>query len=264
MMVGVKLTMNTFTTISRAKKDSGLSYLGSVSASSKVSKNEKVLGIDTYVMYLAPSTMSGHNVCSMATTECIKGCLNTSGRAKMQRSHDIMMASRIKKTNLFYSDRQYFNDWLFAEIAAAKRKSITKGNEFAVRLNGTSDLSPILFKNHTGINILNEYPDIQFYDYSKVLNRTKLVDQHPNYSLTFSYTGYNWEECMKALDNGVNVAVVFANDLPEYFHGWPVIDGDIHDYRPLDKRGSIVGLRWKKIKNKEINDEIRNSKFVVK
>ena len=57
--------------------------------------------------------------------------------------------------------------------------------EFSVRLNGTSDLSPELFVDpDTNLNILELFPNVQFYDYTKVSNRFKLVKKYPNYYLT--------------------------------------------------------------------------------
>lgn len=249
-----------------AKKDLGFSYLGSVNSSSKIAKTDKVLDIDTYVMYLAPANLSGHNVCAMATKECITGCLNTSGRAKMPKSYVTIMNARIKKTKFFYDERENFNSLLFNEINLAANRTAKKGKEFAVRLNGTSDLNPILFKKD-GKNVLESFPNVQFYDYTKILNRIEVAKKHSNYDLTFSFTGYNWNDCLVALQNNVRVAVIFNlnknEDLPETFNGFKVIDGDKYDYRPLDEKNVIVGLRWKNIKDKKANDEIRNSPFVV-
>jgi hypothetical protein len=244
----------------------GFSYLGSVNSSSKIMKTNKELEIDTYVMYLAPANLSGHNVCAMATKECITGCLNTSGRAKMDKSYAAMMNARINKTKFFYDQRENFNSILFHEVKLAANRTANKGKDFAVRLNGTSDLNPILFKQ-AGKNILETYPDVQFYDYTKILNRIEVAKKYKNYDLTFSFTGYNWNDCLIALENNVRVAVIFdikaGKPLPETFNGFKVIDGDKYDYRPLDEKNVIVGLRWKSIRNKQANAEIKASPFVV-
>jgi hypothetical protein len=244
----------------------GFSYIGSINSSSKIAKTNKVLEIDTYVQYLAPSDLSGNNVCAMATKECIAGCLNTSGRAKMNKSYAMIMNARINKTKFFYSDRELFNSMLFNEVKNAYNRTTKKGKEFAVRLNGTSDLSPVLFKDNSK-NILEAFPQVQFYDYTKILNRIALTQKYSNYDLTFSFTGYNWNDCLVALQNNVRVAVIFNvgknQDLPATFNGFQVIDGDKYDYRPLDEKNVIVGLRWKSIKDKETNEQIKNSKFVV-
>jgi len=245
----------------------GFHYLGSVNSSSKIIKTDKVLDIDTYVMYLAPSNLSGKNVCAMATKECISGCLNTSGRAKMDKSYEMMMNARINKTKFLYSNRNEFNTMLFNEIKNAANRTAKKDKGFAVRLNGTSDLNPILFKNN-GQNILEAFPQVQFYDYTKVLNRIELTEKYPNYDITFSFSGYNWSDCIVALKNNIRVAVIFDvnknAELPSTFNGVPVIDGDKYDYRPLDSKNVIVGLRWKSIRDKKANDEIKASPFVVK
>lgn len=244
----------------------GFSYLGNVNSSSKIQKTDKVLDIDTYVMYLAPASLSGKNVCPMATTECIKGCLNTSGRAKMNKSYLAMTNARINKTKFFYNERETFNKVLFHEIGLAKGRTERKGKDFAVRLNGTSDLNPILFKVD-GQNIFEKFPDVQFYDYTKVLNRIEVAKKHSNYDLTFSFTGYNWNDCKIALENNVRVAVIFNvgrnEPLPETYNGYRVVDGDKYDYRPLDSKDVIVGLRWKSIRAKKVNNEIKNSPFVI-
>jgi hypothetical protein len=261
----------------QAIKSTGISYLGNVSNSSKIKKNAKVLNIDTYVLYLAPHTLSGYNTCPMATKDCISGCLNTSGRAGMEiksgnSDYSQIIASRIKKTKLFYEQRSFFFDWLIAEIKAAKNLSEKKGNNFAVRLNGTSDINWNAYK-HNGLTIFDHFSDIQFYDYTKVPNRFNNIPA--NYHLTLSYTGYNWNSCKDILNKGYNVAAVFNIQkwynnrpenilpLPTSFKGFPVIDGDITDYRPYDKNGSIVALRFKRIADKNMAAKVIKSKFVI-
>ena len=56
-------------------------------------------------------------------------------------------------------------------------------------------------------------------DIDKVLNNK--ID---NYHLTFSYTGLNMDDCVKALDKGVNVAMVFKDKLLDSFKGYKVIE----------------------------------------
>ena len=41
---------------------------------------------------------------------------------------------------MFYENRKYFFGWLVAEIKAEKKLSLKRGNDFAVRLNGTISL----------------------------------------------------------------------------------------------------------------------------
>ena len=264
-----------FTNRSQAKKQTGLTYLGACGSSSKIKKNLKVLNIDTFVLYLAPHTMSGYNTCALATKDCIKGCLNSSGRAGMEinsGNESNIIKARIKKTKMFYENRTFFFNWLIAEIKAAKALSEAKGNEFSVRLNGTSDINWNAYKID-GKTIFQLFPNVQFYDYTKVPNRFNNIPE--NYHLTFSYTGYNWKDCKMVLDMGYNVAAVFdiyktynmlaknIKPLPTTYKGYKVIDGDITDYRPFDAKGTIVALRFKQIADKEIQSKVIKSKFVI-
>jgi hypothetical protein len=240
------------------------SYIGRVNSSAKLKKGAK-FNIATYGVYLAPHKLSGHNTCPKASAECILGCLNTSGRVRMDK-HNRILSARINRTNMFYSDRQGFMNQLDHEIRLAKNRAHRTGMKFAVRLNATSDLSPETFVLG-GRNLLDIHSNIRFYDYTKVPNRLRLLDKYKNYHLTFSFSGHNWDECVDALRDGVSVAVVFdvkrGQPLPKTFRGYRVIDGDITDYRPSDPKGVIVGLRWKRIRNKLHNDTIRQSKFVI-
>ncbi len=247
------------------KHDFNFAYIGGVNLTAKIAKGKK-LGIATYAVYFAPYKLSGYNVCAKATKECIMGCLNTSGRVKMD-AKNIIVNARTNRTIAFYEHRDKFMALLIKEIAMYKKRAERNNMEFAIRLNGTSDLSPEIFKLF-GQNILELFPDVQFYDYTKISNRSRLTEKYKNYHLTFSYTGENWSECNDLLKQGINTAVIFdvkkGKALPETFNGYKVIDGDLSDYRPLDEKGVIVGLRWKIIANKANNEAIRQTKFVVK
>lgn len=244
---------------SQATKQTGLAYIGSVNSSSKIMKGAKY-NVETYVVYLAPNNMSGHQVCPGATPECKAACLNESGRNGVMGAKDNKInKAHIAKTKLFYENKAYFMAWLVDEITAAKALAESKGKTFAVRLNGTSDLNPYTLL-HEGKNILQLFPDVQFYDYTKVLNRIHILDKYDNYDLTYSYSGRNWNECKIALKNNVRVAVVFENVLPKTFNGFKVVNGDLYDMRYLDPTECIVGLKFKKVRN-TIN--IENTKFIV-
>jgi hypothetical protein len=107
-------------------------------------------------------------------------------------------------------------------------------------------------------NILEIFPDVQFYDYTKVPNRITLVEKYKNYDLTFSYSGENLDECVNMLDKHIRVAVVFKK-VPSEFWGRPVIDGDKYDMRYRDNRDVIVGLKYKRVRNKLTE----TNKFVI-
>ena len=253
----------------KAKQKLGIGYLGNVAQSVKMRLSYEN-GTMTYCLYLAPWNMSGHNVCPKGQ-HCHEFCLNGSGQNKCDQlargvEGSKINRSRIKKTKLFYENRPHFMDILTHEIAAKKARAERMGYGFSVRLNGTSDLSPLAFKDSEGKNILELFPNVTFYDYTKVYNRINLLNQYSNYDLTFSYDGYNWDECEKFLQNGGRVAVVFFGDkLPKRFNGWKVIDGNLYDMRYLDEKQVVVGLHYHKTANdyKDGHFVMPNTPFVI-
>lgn len=234
----------------RIKKASGISYLGGCN-SPKLVKSLKERNVMTYGVYLAPYNLSGYNVCP-ESANCHKYCLNGSGRNKLellsQKGGGTIQKSRIRKTRLFFEDRTAFMRLLIHEIRQAEKKAKDAGTQFAIRLNCTSDISPEKFMLD-GQNILQIFPDTQFYDYTKVLSYTGLTEKYANYDLTFSYSGENWVDCEKLLKKGFRVSVVFEDSIPEEFRGYPVINANGYDARFLDEGGIICGLIYKRVAN---------------
>jgi len=250
--------MYQFISKAQAMRDNKLSYLTSTSATVKHKKSIKY-GELTVSLYLAPAKSSGYEVCPCRTPECTKLCLNESGMNTMTRKNkgDVINDSRITKTRLFFEHRDYFMDWLIRDIEAAQRKAERMTYKLSVRLNNTSDISPLDFIRN-GQNILEIFPDVQFYEYTKVASRVDLMKVYSNYDVTFSYTGYNLTKCQEMLMNKIRVAVVFKN-VPEEWKGYKVIDGDKYDMRYRNKGAVIVGLKYKRVRNK-LTSQI---KFVV-
>jgi hypothetical protein len=231
----------------QAKKLTGLSFLGSVSATTKHQKSIKYNEL-TYSLYLAPAKMSGYEVCPKRSKECTALCLNYSGMNRMSMSEERINQSRIKKTKLFFEHREFFMQWFVDEIRSAKVKADKLGFKFSVRLNNTSDISPEDF--YIGDrNILQLFPKTKFYDYTKVYDRIELLKKYKNYDLTFSFSGNNFQDCISALNNKMRVAVVFKK-VPTTFWGYKVIDGDAYDMRYYDKKNVIVGLKYKIVRKK--------------
>lgn len=263
-------------------REIGISYLGSVAQSHKMRLSKKN-GTLTYCLYLAPATMAGRdnkgrkiNVCPNSKY-CAQFCLNGSGQNKCDElSRGVegskINKSRIKKTKLFYNDRDTFMRLLVHEIRAKRDMARRLGMPFSVRLNGTSDLSPELFIDpDSGKNILDLFSDIQLYDYTKIKNRINLMKKYTNYDLTLSYNGHNWKDCEEFLKNDGRVAVVFLGErLPKKFNGWKVIDANNYDMRYLDEKKVVCGLNYHKVANdykivkgKRVFVE-PNSAFIVK
>ena len=202
----------------------------------------------TGILYLAPYTLAGRNVCSHASEGCIFSCLNLAGMG----AFDSVQDARIAKTKAFFRDPKGFVETLAKDIEALKRKAAKEGLSPCVRLNGTSDLPWENLGGQLGVNLMKRFPEIPFYDYTKNPARVRawLDGRMPaNYSLTFSRSECNGETALELAKAGANVAVVFATKkgktLPAEWAGRPVVDGDTNDLRFLDGPGRIVGLRAK-------------------
>jgi hypothetical protein len=97
--------------------------------------------------------------------------------------------------------------------------------------------------------ILELFPDVQFYDYTKVFKRIQLAKKYSNYDLTFSFSGNNIAESLLALEQEIRVAVVFE-EVPAQYWGVQVVDGDAYDMRYQDPGKVVIGLKYKKVRNK--------------
>ena len=212
-----------------------------VSTNYKTIKSEK-LGVLTGIIYMSPYKLSGKNVCPGASAGCAAACLNTAGRGAM----GVVQTARLKKTNRFWDDRGQFLQDLALEIGKLQRQAEAKGMKAAVRLNGTSDLPYERYKvPGTDKNIMELFPDVQFYDYTKLENRFTKGQLPANYHLTFSRAEDNDHKLPEVLKH-TSAAVVFSGELPETWRGYPVIDGDEHDARFTDAgAGVIIGLKAK-------------------
>ena len=213
-------------------------------ANPKIQKGTK-LGYLSFILHLAPSDVSGHNTCPKATVGCKTACLNTAGRGGMFKrgeSTNTIQRARIRKTRYFFNDRvSFFND-LTQDITKGIAMAKKLGLKPVFRLNGTSDLSWEKYEvPNTGLNIFQIFPEVQFYDYTKILGRKAAYD---NYFLIFSQADGNEADVNKAIAQGMNVATVF-DEVPAEYKGRPVINADETDLRFLDPKGVIAGLKAK-------------------
>lgn len=205
----------------------------------KTMKGE-AFGYQTFILHLAPANLSGYETCPKRTEGCTAACLNTAGRGGMFKpgGTNTIQEARKRKTRMFFEQREVFIDQLKKEITSAIKSAKRKNLVPVFRLNGTSDLS---FEKY---GIFESFPDIQFYDYTKILGRK--VKDIPNYHLTFSAADGNDADVAKAIEQGYNVAVVFGlkktEAMPETYLGRPVFNGDDSDLRFKDPKGVIVGL----------------------
>lgn len=218
--------------------------------------NPKVLkgmsqGYNTYILHLAPANLSGYETCAKRTLGCTDACLNLAGRGGMFKrgeNTNVIQQARIRKTKMFFENRVEFMTTLVKDIELAIKQSKKMELVPVFRLNGTSDLSwekyEVVRNGQLFRNIFTAFPEVQFYDYTKVLGRK--VKEYSNYQLTFSAADGNDSDVLKAMNEGLNVAVVFGIKktlpMPVDYHNRPVFNGDESDLRFLDPKGVIVGL----------------------
>lgn len=241
----------TFTNPSKAVRLTGISYLMGINSSAKAEKNLKY-NYQSGTLYLSAANNSGVNVCPKATTGCSKACLYFTGRNGMKTKDEIISrnnAAQFLKTALFFINRNYFMDWLDAEIASLVRNAGT--DQVCVRLNGTSDINITTFKNSNGELLVEKYSQIQFYDYTKVPAYLEVAKRFPNYDLTFSYGGpENLNETLDAIVKGHRIAAAFekrnwGGHFPDTFLGRAIVDGDLNDLTFKQPKNVIYGLKAK-------------------
>lgn len=206
-----------------------------LSTSAKLDKCESV-GVLARVLYLTPGVF-----CPAATDGCRRACLgHTSGRMQFL-THAV---ARDARTALYLDDPELFIKRLRAELTLLETDALQYRMQPAVRLNGSSDLRwerlhPQLF---------SDFPDLQFFDYTKLtirISRFLLGELPSNYHLTLSVDAHMRKQATDILQRDGTVAAVFWPELPKTWWNFPVIDGDRHDARFLDPAGVIVGLRAK-------------------
>ena len=214
-----------------------------IDTNAKTVKGQKY-GYMTGILYMAPSTISGHNTCPMAKVAgCEAACLYSAGRG----AFNSVQQSRIDKAKWFHEDRATFLVQLVKDIEKLAHKADNSGMVPLVRLNGTSDIRwesiPVIRDGITYPNVMAAFPGIQFYDYTKIANRKGIP---ANYDLTFSYSGLpGYQKYVgQAKAAGMRIAVVFRKreDIPSSFLGMECVDGDDSDIRHIDPQGVVVAL----------------------
>jgi hypothetical protein len=213
-------------------------------ANPKIQKGTK-LGYLSFILHLAPADVSGYNTCPKATAGCRAACLNTAGRGGMFKrgeTTNTIQKARIRKARYFFEQRQDFMLDLYNDIKKAIKFAERKGLTPVFRLNGTSDLSWEKYDMIPGQNVFELFPNVQFYDYTKVPKRK--VEGIGNYHLTFSQADGNEKDANWAISKNMNVTVVF-DKIPAEYKGREVFNADDTDLRFLDPKGVVLGLKAK-------------------
>lgn len=235
----------------------------SIGTNAKTVKSDRGRKYLTAILYLAPAdTLAGINVCPMAEKAgCKAACLYTAGRGRLTAVQE----ARMRRTRWFRDDREGFMQALMEDLFLFNHWCRENGKiKPAVRLNGTSDIIweniPVQYRSQNGTlwssypNLMELFPGIQFYDYTKIPTRKGLG----NYHLTFSYSGKDGFQSVvqKAARNGMNLSVVYRNREtvdrllgthhnmggPHDPNFYTIVDGDKDDLIFLHPPGSILAL----------------------
>ena len=112
------------TTLQKTETLTAPTYKAVKNLLSKGTTNAKTIknDLETFILYMAPSDLSGFNVCAFASKGCIEGCLNTSGRGVFNN----VQLARINKTKFWGFNREGFYIQLANEILKILDKTIKK------------------------------------------------------------------------------------------------------------------------------------------
>jgi hypothetical protein len=254
LVISPRPTINGFTSKAsairhlRSRGHAICTILAKPESNPKVAKNGKIVDVMTAPMHLAPSWLSGFNVCPQASAGCIAACLHTAGNPAYMSQKE---TSRITKTQAYFKERDAFLAVLVFEMIAHRTKWTAQGYDVAYRLNATSDLPferrTVTIDGHT-VNIMSLFSDCVFYDYTAITKRAVAWasgKMPQNYHLTFSKKEDNDNDVLNVLFAGGNVAAVASLDVYKAsmvsgvvsINGreFACVDGDAHDYRPADK-----------------------------
>ncbi len=173
--------------------------------------------------------LSKINLCKNATNGCVTACIYHNGL--FQNSHfskNKIKQARIKRTFMFLIQKNNFFEKLIKEIKTLKRKAKKNNLNLLVQLNKTSDIlwekESFSFKEKVYQNIMEFFPDIQFFDYTKynILKNRKKIPK--NYILIYSRAGLNkgrivetWKDLKSFLDNNIDIAIVCSSSIKKYF-----------------------------------------------
>jgi len=189
---------------------------------------------------------------------------------------------------VMYNEVKLFEAWANKETGVevfkekGKEDVVTAKQVYqpAIRFNVTSDFPPNVFKS-----LINAFPNVEWYDYTK--NNSRSIA--PNHHLTYSSDGVaqvvdgktigigsNWKKMVTKLDEGFNVAMAFTsrNDIPAFLKDevtgktYQVWNGDNYDARFLDPKrddgvGMIIGLTNKDRTGKPEDAALKNDGFFV-
>lgn len=199
-------------------------------ASAKLDKGPKRTDrILSAILYLSPDV----RLCPWATKGCLSACLNTAGRGRFEN----VQTARAERVRLLREEPDTFRSMLVRDLETLYRYARRDSMRPFVRLNGTSDLrwQSIL----PGIDDILSDLGIGRWEYTKDL--PKAIERRNAYHVTYSRSEERPNDALRAIQAGLPVAVVgTVRAIRRAYPGVPLVYGDRHDYRFLD-RPRVVG-----------------------
>ncbi len=215
-----------------------------LTTNSKLAKGE-CYGYIVRGLQLLPGNKSGKELCPHRGA-CFATCLDTAGHGRFPGVAD----ARYVRARLWIEHPDAFVSLLRTELEAFQRQAQRRDMLVAIRLNVISDVS----WEQECRGLFADFPDVQFYDYTKNPARARHARQFsrarygfipPNYDLT-----YSWSEqasphfASMHLKHGGRIAFVRreGNDVPPFIQRAQQVDGDEHDLTFLHPPGSVLVL----------------------
>jgi len=212
------------------------------------------------------------DLCNNASKDCRINCISVTGKGMFNSVYN----ARLKRKELLYHNPILFIAMYIRYALLELEYCLKHKRLLSNRFNILSDINieniNIIYKdneiklakllyNICQLSITKDMKldfDLKPYDYTKDYNRIEL----DYYKLVYSVNSYDNDKTLKAINNGLSLAMVFdiTNQnipLPKYYTvnnvKLKVIDTDKIDYLPLVKEQVIHGLRFKtnKLDNKD-------------
>ena len=190
----------------------------------------------------------GINLCAKASKGCALACIFDTGLGSVYQS---IKKSRLFKSEFYVTNKAGFLTKLAKEVSNKIKNN--KGVELFFRLNTFSDLDFFaMLKNRELFNYEDTPENVYFYDYTAILGKAVKYFNDAKYTVTFSRKEDNENDVEIALQLGIPVAIVFGGELPKYYKGVKVINGDKTDIEMIKyKKDIVLGLKAKGIEAKK-------------
>ncbi|MBW2673877.1 MAG: hypothetical protein JRD89_10760 [Deltaproteobacteria bacterium] len=214
--------------------------------------------------------LTGMGLCVGSSTACRSTCLLYSG---LNPIADSQVPIKLARTEALLKEPVAWLRMLVAAVQWHVDWCARRSLEPYLRPNLLSDIP----WERVCPELVAHLQQVRWYDYTKVSGREYDPER---YDMTFSFNGQNERACVRELSRGIRCAVVFwlphpctrhrqpCDSVTELsFLGQPVLDGDLHDLRPLDPQGSVIGLSYKPVTltpgKRAVTPPPAASKFVV-